>query len=156
MEGTPYDEGDVFRAVAGSGARALLIGRQALIALGLPVMTADIDFWIHIDDIERLNTALESIEQIPNRKPDEARAIGRYVSENGHRVDVMVARGKSLPDGSSLTFDDAWSRRQSVELFGATIFVPSIDDLITTKRWASRARDLADIQWLEALKRQLG
>ncbi len=156
MEGAAHDEGDIFRAVAGSGARALLIGRQALIALGLPVMTADIDFWIHIDDIEKLNAALRSIDQIPNRSPAEARAVGRYVSENGHRVDVMVARGKSLPDGTNLRFDDAWQRRQSVELFGATIFVPSIDDLITTKRWASRARDLADIQWLEALKRQLG
>lgn len=117
-------------------------------------MTGDFDFWIDIDDIEKFNAAFAGVEQLPNRTPDEARRTGRYVIENGHRVDVMVARGKTAPDGTSLTFDVAWQRRQAVELFGATIYVPSIDDLITTKRWASRARDLADIQWLEALRRK--
>lgn len=105
--------------------------------------------------IEKFNSAFAAIEQLPNRTPDEARKTGRYVIENGHRVDVMVARGKSLPDGTNLTFDDAWQRRQAVDLFGAEIFVPSLDDLIITKRWASRPRDLADIEWLEALRRKL-
>ena len=41
-----FDEIAMFRAIAESGARALLIGRQALIALGMPVMTADYDFWL--------------------------------------------------------------------------------------------------------------
>lgn len=48
----------MFRAIANSGVRALLIGRQALIALGTPVMTSDYDFWIAADDAERFNAAL--------------------------------------------------------------------------------------------------
>jgi hypothetical protein len=39
---------------------------------------------------------------------------------------------------------------------GLEIHVPSIDDLIVTKRWASRAKDIADIQLLETLKRERG
>ncbi len=143
-----------FPALAASGARVLLIGRRALVALGAPLMTVDVDLWVHFDDIELLNAALERFDQIPNRSPAEARARGRYVIENGERVDVMVARSATDPSGVVLAFDDAWGRRQEVELCGATIALPSIDDLITTKRWASRPKDMVDIQWLTELKRR--
>jgi hypothetical protein len=53
MEGSEFDEIEFFRALPGSGARALLIGRRALVVLGLPVLTADYDFWIHIDEARR-------------------------------------------------------------------------------------------------------
>ena len=52
-----FDEEAFFAAVASSGARALLVGRRALVALGLALLTHDYDFWIHIDDIERFNSA---------------------------------------------------------------------------------------------------
>ncbi|HXH25541.1 MAG TPA: hypothetical protein VNI78_09850 [Vicinamibacterales bacterium] len=41
MEPPRFDEVEFFRAIADSGARALLIGRRALVLLGLPVLTAD-------------------------------------------------------------------------------------------------------------------
>ena len=50
-----FDEAEFFEAVAESGARVLLIGRRAMIALGLPVLTSDYDLWVHIDDIAKLN-----------------------------------------------------------------------------------------------------
>ena len=49
MEATDLDERAFFGAIDASGARALLIDRKALIALGMPVLTADYDFWIHTD-----------------------------------------------------------------------------------------------------------
>ena len=39
MQGSEFDEGEFFRAIAASGSRALLIGRRALVALGIPVLT---------------------------------------------------------------------------------------------------------------------
>ena len=39
-------EVNFFGAIDKSGARALLIGRRALIALGMPVLTADYDLWL--------------------------------------------------------------------------------------------------------------
>jgi hypothetical protein len=39
---------------------------------------------------------------------------------------------------------------------GAVIHLPSIEDLITTKRWASRPRDIIDIQYLERLLHRKG
>jgi hypothetical protein len=43
MEATAFDEEALFSAIARSGVRALLIGRRALVALGIPVLTADYD-----------------------------------------------------------------------------------------------------------------
>ena len=53
--------------------------------------------------------------------------------------------------------DDAWTRRQSIPYRGSiALAVPSIDDLILTKQWAMRDKDIADIRLLEGLKRQRG
>ena len=68
MQASAFDEIEFFRAVAGSGARALLIGRRALIALGLPVMTSDYDYWIGADDAAALNVALRPLEMLPSRR----------------------------------------------------------------------------------------
>ena len=44
MEAADFDEIAFLRSIQASGARALLIGRRALVLLGLPVLTADYDF----------------------------------------------------------------------------------------------------------------
>jgi len=150
-----FSDEDFVRALAGSGARALLIGRKALVLLGAPVLTADYDLWLHFDDIEKLNAAFAPLDHEPNRSPEEARRAGRYVLENGEHIDVMVARAKTDAAGRTLDFDSAWQRRQTIPVApGVAVHLPSVDDLITTKRWASRPRDLIDIQYLEQLRRR--
>ena len=152
MEPDRFDEPAFFQAVAASGARALLIGRRALIALGIPVLTADYDFWLCSDDIEALNAHLEPLELVPNHSPEEARRRGRYVLENGERVDVLTARAHSTVDGERVAFDDVWSRRQLLEVVaGAAIAIPSIPDLIAIKRFGARPKDAEDIRALEHL-----
>lgn len=54
------DEEELFRAISRSGAQVLLIGRRALVALRLPVLTADYDLWVRVDDIGALNAASRS------------------------------------------------------------------------------------------------
>jgi len=123
VQGSEFDERAFFRALGQSGARVLLIGRRALIALGIPVDSAT------------------------------ARGRGRYVLENDDHVDVVVARAQSTKDGEVVAFDDVWARRR-IESYdeGTTIAVPSVADLIRTKRWAMRQKDIADIQLLEGLR----
>jgi hypothetical protein len=152
MEGTDFDEAGFFRAIAGSGIRALLIGRRALVALGIPVLTADYDFWIHIDDAGALNAAVEPFGLVPSRTPDEARAAGRYVLENDEHVDVLVARAVPTVDKMRVAFDDVWQRRRQVEVTPGVLFpLPCLDDLILTKRFAARPHDLEDLRLLAAL-----
>lgn len=152
MQASPFDELAFFRAIATSGARALLIGRRALIALGLPVMTRDYDFWLHRDDISMFNDALRPLEMYPTRTPEEARANGRYVIEGDEHVDVLVARAVGTIDGTMVAFDDLWQRRIEVKLTDdVSIAMPSVEDLILTKKFAARPRDADDIRWLQQL-----
>ena len=155
MQASEFDEAGFFRAIATSGARALLIGRRALVALGIPVLTADYDFWIHIDDIATFNAAIEAQGLFPTRTPEEARGRGRYVLENDERVDVLVARTVPTVDGVRVAFEDVWSRRRTLEVAaGVTLAVPALDDLILTKRFGGRPKDLEDIRLLEALRKE--
>jgi hypothetical protein len=155
VQGSEFDEAGFFRAIATSGARALLIGRRALVALGIPVLTADYDFWLHIEDIAAFNAAVEPQGLVPTRTPDEARGRGRYVLENDERVDVLVARVVPTVDGVRVSFEDVWSRRRDLEVAaGISVAVPALDDLILTKRFGGRPKDLEDIRLLEALRRE--
>lgn len=154
MQGTEFDEAAFFRAILASGARALLIGRRAMVALGLPVLTADYDFWIHIDDISAFNAAAAPFGLLPSRTAEAARATGRYVLENDEHVDVLVARSVPTVDGLPITFDDIWPRRRTVQAGAVSVTVPALDDLIGTKRFGARPKDLEDIRLLQILKEE--
>jgi hypothetical protein len=149
MEAEEFDESAFFDALAAAGVRYMLIGRRAIAALGAPILTADYDLWVHVDDAAKLNGTASAFELFPTHTPDEARARGRYVLEGPEHVDVLLTRSRSTPEGVSLSFDDALARSVSVGARGPRI--PCLADLVTTKRWASRPKDALDIQFLERL-----
>ncbi|MCL4822131.1 MAG: hypothetical protein KJ067_23640 [Vicinamibacteria bacterium] len=71
--------------------------------------------------------------------------------ENDERVDVLVARTVPTVDGVTVSFEDVWSRRRVQPLgAGVQVALPSLDDLILTKRFGGRPRDLEDIRLIEA------
>src|SRR5436190_11377442 len=153
MRGADFDELAFFRAIHESGARALLIGRRALVLLGLPVLTADYDFWLAIEDIELFNAAARQSNLHPTRDPEIARQRGRYTLENDEHVDVLVARAVTTVDGVRVPFDEIWTRRTPFTVANAVdVNIPAIVDLILTKRFADRPRDLEDIRLLRALE----
>lgn len=157
MKGSDFDEIAFFDAIARSDVRALLIGRRALVVLGFPVLTADYAFWIHIDDIERFNAAAAPFDLAPTRTPEEARRLGRYALENDEHVDVLVARAVPTTEGERIEFEGLWSRRRLCPLTETTaVALPAHADLIATKRFASRPKDLEDIRLLELLEGEGG
>ena len=87
MQGADFDEGEFFRAIERSGARVLLIGRRAMVAYGLPVLTADYDLWIDADEAGALNAALAPLGLRPT-----ARCRGRSSS-------VASPRRSTRPSG---------------------------------------------------------
>jgi hypothetical protein len=152
MDAGLFDERELFARIASSGARTLLIGRRALVALGLPVMTADYDLWIARDDAAKLNAALAPLGLVPNRSPERARQVGRYVLENSERVDVLVARSAATVDGIQVSFEELWEARSELDLYeGISIGLPSIPHLILTKQFAARPHDIEDVRMLRAL-----
>lgn len=153
VEAVEFDELAFFRSIEESGARALLIGRRALVVLGLPVLTADYDFWLDIEDIERFNGAAAAFDLQPTLVPDEARRRGRYVLENAEHIDVLVARAAPTLEGRTVVFRDLWERRQPVTLAeGVSVSLPSLDDLILTKQFSARPKDLEDARLLTILR----
>jgi hypothetical protein len=153
VRASEFDEPEFFRAVQDSGRRALLIGRRALVVLGLPVLTADYDFWVIGDEVPRLNEACPRFDLHPSKTVEEARRTGRYVLENDERVDVLVARTMTARTGEVADFEAVWSRRLAVDLMpGVQANLPSIEDLILTKRFALRPKDVEDIRMLETLR----
>ena len=155
MRDTDFDEIEFVRAIQDSGARALLIGRRALILLGLPVLTADYDFWVAIDDIARFNEAGVPFGLEPTRSPDQARRAGRYALQNDELVDVLVARSVPTVDGLLVEFDQLWQCHRAVTLApDLSVQIPTVADLILTKRIAARPKDLEDIRLLEILQRE--
>jgi hypothetical protein len=157
MEGSSFDEGTFFGAIASSGARALLIGRRVMAALGFPVLTADYDYWVHPNDLGAFNAAAATVGLVPSHSPAEAHARGRYVLENDEHVDVLCARVVATVDGTPVAFDDVFARRQTLDYApGVTIAAPSLDDLILTKKWSARDRDIADVRALEGLRTASG
>ena len=152
MESSQFDEALFFRRLSESGVRALLIGRRALVLLGLPVLTSDYDFWIAIDDAALFNDIAGQFDLQPTRTPEEAHRHGRYTLENDEHVDVLVARSVPTIDGQIVTFDDLWARRETVSVAGADVCLPSIDDLILTKQFRPSPKDLEDVRLLRILK----
>ena len=153
MHEDEFEQRAFFTAIASTDVRALLIGRRALIALGLPVMTVDYDFWLHRDDIGAFNDAVAPFGLVPNRDPSAARAAGRYVLENSERVDVLVAREVPTVDGERVRFDDVWVRRIVLDLgHQLGLGLPCLDDLILTKRFGARPKDAEDVRMLLALR----
>jgi hypothetical protein len=79
----------------------------------------------------------------------------REIAASGARV-VVIGRRAMIAWGLPVaTFDQVWQRKVDIP-FGAddvSIPVPCVEDLIRTKRWAMRAKDVGDIQMLEALRR---
>jgi hypothetical protein len=153
MRAAEFDETRLFQSIQDSGARALLIGRRALVLLGLPVLTADYDFWIAIDDIAAFNSATAHCHLTPTHDAEHARTRGRYVLENDERVDVLVARAVPTVEGISVAFEDVWTRRRTISIAsGIEVHVPAIDDLILTKQFGKRPKDLEDVRLLRILK----
>jgi hypothetical protein len=52
-----------------------------------------------------------------------------------------------------VTFDEVWSRRQTIVISGRIeAALPRLDDLILTKRFRARPKDAEDIRLLETLR----
>lgn len=79
---------------------------------------------------------------------------GRYVLENDEHIDVLIARAVPTIEGRTVEFEDLWTRRRAVRLADVNVWIPSLDDLILSKQFGARPKDLEDIRLLRILKAQ--
>ena len=144
------DFSDMLSALSAEGVEYLLIGAYAMAAHGVPRATGDIDIWVRPspDNADRVLRALARFGA-PLGELRAADLAGEgmvfQVGVAPNRVDVMTAI-----DG--VTFEEAWSHRETRAIDGVTLTVIGRDDLIRNKRATGRARDRGDAELLEAMK----
>lgn len=138
------------RALAEAEARWMIIGGVAVIALGVPRLTVDIDATVSAQalDVDRLVEALGR-HAIQPRIPDavafaRARQVFLSVHEpSGTPVDVSLAW---------LPFEDeALAASTTCDYAGVAIRIPRPEDLVIYKVIASRPKDLQDAEGLLVL-----
>lgn len=116
------------------------------------MLTSDYDFWIAIDEIAMFNAAVAECGFHPSVDPDQARRRGRYALDNNQHIDVLIARSVPTLEGVKVSFEDLWGRRRTIPVApGIDVHLPMVDDLILTKRFADRPKDLEDIRLLRIL-----
>lgn len=137
---------DVFKSFQDREVRYVVIGGIAAVLHGVPRATFNLD--VRIDPLpenaERLLAALlqaglgtASLTTVESVLANEITVLKDRV-----RVDILtVAPG--------LTFEQAWSGRQTMSYMGQEFFVVSKGDLITLKRASGRPVDLEDARLLE-------
>ena len=142
--------GALTRALEEVGSPAMIIGGVAVIALGVPRLTIDIDATIAAErlSLELLVNALER-QDIAPRIPD---AIG-FARER--QVLLAAHRPSGTPIDISLAWlpfeKDALAARTRCDFAGIGIHIARAEDLLIYKMIASRPKDVEDAEGLLAL-----
>jgi hypothetical protein len=124
----------------------LVIGGIASILHGVPRATFDLDILIEAtpDNARRLLEALleAGLGTASLTTCEDLLANEITIFKDKVRVDVQT----STP---GITFEDAWSRKNTMEYHEQSFHVVSKEDLVSSKRAAARDIDLEDVRLLE-------
>ncbi len=127
--------------------RYLIVGGYAVMKYTEPRFTKDLDILISTKPINA-KSVYEALKNfgapLENLTIDDFKKKG-YVYQMGRpplRVDILMSI-------SGVDFDEAWKRREKVELEGNTINFISRKDLIRSKESTGRTQDKLDIKRLK-------
>lgn len=148
--GLNQDYKDLLVCLADAGAEFLLIGGWALALHGHGRGTDDMDVFVRPEpeNAERVFRAL-----VEFGAPVAAHGVtaGLFATSGyGYRVGRKPNLIELLTTINGVTFDEAWKDRRTFELDGRKIHFIGRRALLANKRAAGRAKDLADVEWLEA------
>ena len=137
---------DVFESFQKYGVRYIVIGGIAAVLYGVPRATFDLDILIDAtpENTQRLLDALldAGMGTASLTNVDEILSNEITIFKDRVRIDVQT-----LTPG--LRFQDAWSRRNTLEYRGQSFYVASREDLIASKEAAGRDVDLDDVRLLQ-------
>jgi uncharacterized nucleotidyltransferase DUF6036 len=136
----------VFASFQSHDVRYVVIGGIAAVLHGVPRATFDLDILIEATapNAERLLQALREAGFGTADLVDAQGVLANEITVFNDRVRIDVQT--STP---GLTFQDAWSRCETMDYQGQKFYVASRQDLIASKRAAGRPRDLEDVRVLE-------
>jgi hypothetical protein len=141
------DYRDMLSALSEEDVDFLLVGAFAMAAHGLPRATGDIDIWVRpsSENAERVWRALRRFGA-----PTHDLTVGDLAEPDVEfQIGVAPRRIDLLTSIDGVSFEEAWPHRVTVTLEELSLPVLARVHLIQNKRAAGRARDLADLAWLE-------
>lgn len=158
----------VFEALSAAEVRFVVVGGVATVLHGHPRLTADLDLAIDLEE-EQAHAAINALlglglrPGLPVDAHDFADPETRQRWVTTRNLTAFSLRHPEQPmlevdllATSPIAFDDLWGRATTVEIGTVSVRIAAISDLITMKRAAGRAQDLADIEVLEELRTHRG
>lgn len=138
---------EMLRALSEAGADFMVIGAHAVAVYARPRATGDLNIWVRptAANAERVWTALVAF----GAPLDQLTRLDLVADDLVFQIGLAPSRIDLLTTIGDVEFDETWSRRNTVELWGLAVPVIGREDLIRSKRAAGRERDIADVAELE-------
>ncbi|MCK4353083.1 hypothetical protein KAW65_06735 [candidate division WOR-3 bacterium] len=141
---------EVYKALNRNRVKYLVIGGIAVMAHGIPRFTLDLDILIE-PTLENCRKTLKALKEAGLKRagklaPEVILEATMYSIVDYINVDIQA--GARMTD-----FNDMWERRAIKYLRNVKINVISIEDLIETKKYLDRPKDLEDIEMLKKILR---
>ena len=152
---------NLFKALNAHNIDYLLVGGLAVNLHGVPRLTMDVDLVIALnaDNIAKLEACAKSLNlrpSVPVMLADIADANKRAaLFKEKHLIALSLISDKpEMPTVDivihhPLDFKKAYQNKVERDISGTPVMLASIEDMITMKKAAGRAQDLADIKHLE-------
>lgn len=156
---------DLLSALSAAQVRYVLVGGMAVQLHGYFRTTFDVDLVLAMDDenLTRFIGVAKQIGLIPSIPVPIDSLRNAAQIEQWHREKGMLAFALREPQTGGgvvdvlvrpeVSFDQLHKNAVVGELFSQQVMIASIDDLLTMKRCANRAKDRLDIAALEKIKR---
>src|SRR5258708_13545156 len=130
----------------------MVIGGYACAFHGKPRHTSDLDIWIDIseDNAEKMVSVINDfgMRSLGLEKVDFLQKGG--ITQIGYpplRIDI-------LNEIDGVNFNDAYPKKQVIDIDGLPVNYIGLDDLIKNKQVSGRQQDLADVNTLNKLKKK--
>jgi hypothetical protein len=150
------------RTLLDHGVRFVLIGGYAGALRGSPVITGDVDICYARDNenLEQLADALRSLDaRLRGAPPDVPFRLHARALRAGDHFTFSTSAGAldiiGTPSGTR-GFPDLDANATDEVVDDLTIRVASIEDLIRMKRASGRAKDRIALEWLSAVRDEIG
>ena len=141
------DFAEMLAALSEAGADFMVIGAHAVAVYASPRATGDLDIWIRSDpdNATRVWEALVAFGAPLHELSLEDLSSDDLVFQIGlepNRINILTSIG-------GVSFEEAWPRLTTVQIWEQSVPVIGKEDLIRSKRAAGRPKDLADLSQLD-------
>jgi predicted nucleotidyltransferase len=156
----------LFKALNDAKVQYVIVGGLATVLHGYSRLTSDIDLIVDLSQAEA-EKAMLTLEKlgfkprlpVPARQFADATIRAGWIADKGMKVFSFYHPGNPILSidvfvHHPIPFNELHERAVIMEIDGISLYICSINDLITLKRQAGRPQDLIDIEKLEKIRQR--